>query len=160
MFLKIVHKQVLEDLLSLRFLVGFVLCLAVGVGATWVRANAYRTALTDYRINRRDHRAVARGYVAPYPLTYDGVSVDKKPVLLGIFYRGLEPDRPVSMRITGNRDPMAEDQYERANPVSTLFQTVDLISFTALVMSLLALVFSYDLISGEKEAGDVPPHTG
>ncbi|OGG56116.1 MAG: hypothetical protein A3F84_28680 [Candidatus Handelsmanbacteria bacterium RIFCSPLOWO2_12_FULL_64_10] len=153
MFLRIVHKQLLEYLLSLRFLVGAALCLAVGVGATCVRAYAYRTAVTDYGINRREHHAEAAGYVAPFPLTYSGVSVDRPPALLGVFYRGLEPSRPMSVRVTGNRDPKTEDQYERANPILDLFQTVDLVSFTALVVSLLALVFSYDLISGEKEAG-------
>ena len=59
----------------------------------------------------------------------------------------------MSVRVTANRDPRTEDQYERPNPISDLFQTVDLVSFTALVMSLMALVFSYDLISGDKEAG-------
>ena len=153
MLLKIVRKQLLDYLLSLRFLIGVLLCLAIGVGATLVRTYAYRTALADYQINRGEHAAIAKGYVQPYPLTYDGVSVDRKPALLSIFYRGLEPRRPVSIRITGNRDPEAEDQYARTNPVPDMFQTVDLISFTALVMSLLALVFSYDLVSGEKEAG-------
>ncbi len=153
MFWKIVRKQFMEYLLSLRFLIAMALSLLVGVGATWVRTQEYRTALTDYRINRGDHGAEAKGYVSPYPLTYSGVSVDKRPNLLGIFYRGLEPSRPMSVRVTANRDPMTEDQYERANLISDLFQTVDLMSFTALVMGLLALVFSYDLISGEKEAG-------
>ena len=153
MFFKIVQKQMLEYLLSLRFLVGAALCLTVGIGATGVRTYAYRTSVTDYGINRREHHAEAAGYVSPGPLTYSGVTVDKPPNLLGVFYRGLEASRPVSVRVTGNRDPKIEDQYERANPILDLFQTVDLVSFTALVVSLLALVFSYDLISGEKEAG-------
>lgn len=153
MFLKIARKQFLEYLLSLRFLVGTLLCLAVGVGSTWVRTDAYRTALGDYRMNRSMHSAEAKGYTQPYPLTYDGLSLDKKPTMLGIFYRGLEPARPPSVRVTANRDPMAEDQYEQSNLISDLFQTVDLMSFAALVMSLLALVFSYDIISGEKESG-------
>lgn len=153
MFWKIVRKQFLAYLLSFRFVMGMVLCLSVGVGATWMRTHAYRTALTDYRINRGDHQAEARGYVHPHPLTYSGVSVDKRPNPLGIFYQGLEPFRPMSVRVTANRDPMAEEQYERANLISDLFQTVDLMSFTVLVMGLLALVFSYDLVSGEKEAG-------
>ena len=153
MLLKIVHKQLMEYVLSVRFLAATLLCLAVGTGATWVRTHTYLEGLTAYRINRQDHGFEARGYVHPYPLTYSGVTVDKRPALLSIFYNGLQPSRPMSVRVTANRDPRTEDQYERANPISDLFQTVDLMSFAALVMSLLALVFSYDLISGEKEAG-------
>ena len=143
----------MEYVLSVRFLAATLLCLAVGTGATWVRTHTYLEGLTAYRINRQDHGFEAKGYVHPYPLTYSGVTVDKRPALLSIFYNGLQPSRPMSVRVTANRDPRTEDQYERANPISDLFQTVDLMSFAALVMSLLALVFSYDLISGEKEAG-------
>ena len=153
MLLIVIRKQILEYLLSLRFLVGAILCLGMGVGATWVRTHGYATAITDYRMNRSDHTTEAASYVHPYPLTYSGLSVDRPPNLLSIFYRGLEPSRPMSFRMTGNRDPMTEDQYERVNLISDLFQTVDMISFTAIVMSLLALVFSYDIISGEKEGG-------
>lgn len=67
MLLTIVRKQFLEFLLSLRFLIGAVLCLSVGIGATWVRTQAYRTALTDYRLNREAHGSEAGGYVHPLP---------------------------------------------------------------------------------------------
>lgn len=150
---RIIRKQFLEYLISLRFLVALILCLTVGVGATIVRTHAYGISLGDYRVNRVDHGREARTYSHPFPLTYSGVSLDKKPTALGIFYRGLEPSRPMSVRVTANRDPRTEDQFEQANLVADLFQTVDLMTFVALVMGLRALVFSYDLISGEKEAG-------
>jgi ABC-type transport system involved in multi-copper enzyme maturation permease subunit len=150
---RIIKKQFLEYLMSLRFLVGLVLCLAIGVGATIVRTNAYGVALADYRVNRVDHSNEVKSYTSPFPLTYSGVSLDKKPAVLGIFYRGLESTRPMSVRVTANRDPRTEDQFEHANLVADLFETVDLMSFVSLVMGLLALVFSYDLVSGEKEAG-------
>lgn len=153
MLLKMIRKQLLEYLLSLRFIIATLLGLTVGLGATGIRTHAYWTALADYRVNRVEHGAEAAGYQHPGPLTYSGVSVDRPPVLMAIFCQGLMLPRPESLRVTANRDPMAEDQYERENPIPGLFQTVTLVSFATLVMSLLALVFSYDLISGEKEAG-------
>ena len=149
----VVRKQLLESFSSSRFLVATLLCVTVGVGATFVRTQAYLSALTTYRLNRVQHSAEAKGYTSPYYLTYDGVSVDKRPNPRAIFYRGLEPDRPMTARVTGNRDPRTVDQYVQVNPVAELFQTVDLVSYTMIVMSLLALVFSYDLVSGEKETG-------
>ena len=149
----IIRKQFLEYILGQRFAVAIVLCLIVGIGATTVRTAKYAEDLTTYRMNRIDHSKEAKGYTHPFPLTYSGISLDKRPQLLGIFYRGLEPSRPLTIRMTANRDPRTEDQYERGNILGELFQSIDMISFSALVLSLLALVFSYDLVSGEKERG-------
>ena len=149
----VVRKQLLESFGSARFMVAVLLCMTVGVGATVIRTQAYQSSLAIYRLNRIQHGAEAKSYKGPYRLTYSGVSLDKRPVLLGIFYGGLEPTRPMTVRITANRDPQTVDQHEQANPIAELFQAVDLMWFTMVVMSLLALVFSYDLVSGEKETG-------
>ena len=104
-------------------------------------------------MNRLDHSREAKAYTNPFPLTYSGVSLDKRPELLGIFCRGVEPARPLTIRVTANRDPKTEDQYERGNVLGELYQSIDMISFLAVVMSLFALIFSYDLVSGEKDRG-------
>jgi len=153
MILHIARRQLLDYISSPRFLLAALLCVLIGVGVTWVRCLAYEQALEEYRLIRQDNASEAAGYTQPGPLTYAGVAVTRAPNAMSIFYAGLEPDRPVSFRVAANRDPAAESQYERSNPVRSFFVAMYFTAFVTLIVSILAIALGYDTISGEKEAG-------
>jgi len=149
----IVRKEILENLLSLRFAITCVICLMVIPSSIFVLAREYGQDLADYHNNLVIHRKEADSYTDPYPLTYTGIQVDRPPNVMRIFSTGSERRNTVSVRIRGNTEPQFEGTYGMSNPMVSLFPTMDFVFFVSIVMSLLAIVFSYDAICGEKESG-------
>ena len=81
-----------------------------------------------------------------------GVYADLKPQLLAVFVHGLEGNLPTQVHTarSGSRK-IDEDFYH--NPFFALFSTPDYGYIVNIVVSLLALLFVFDAICGEKERG-------
>ena len=149
MFILLVRKELLEQLLSLRFAMACVLCLVIMLSSTFVLTKDYKEALADYRTNVVMHENQIE---ASNDLVWDGIKVDKPLNPLQIFVRGVSRELTATAKINGPTEPQFEANFE-GNPVVFLFPTIDLFYFVGVVMSLLAIAFSYDAVSGEKELG-------
>ena len=51
MFFLLFRKELLEQLLSLRFAMACIICLVVVLSSTWVLTKEYKESLADYRTN-------------------------------------------------------------------------------------------------------------
>ena len=74
------------------------------------------------------------------------------PNPLKIFVDGVSRHNGINARLAAQHSP----QYFNLTPsnaVTQLFSTMDLVSFAGIIMSLLAIVFGYSTICGEKERG-------
>lgn len=145
----LIQKEILEQLLSLRFALACTICLIISMSSAFVLTKDYKEALADYNTNvvMHDKEVDENGDVWG-----KGLMVDRPPNPLQIFVRGVERHLTASIRVTFQQEPELESDTDM-NPVNDLFPPIDLLFFIGVVMSLLAIAFSYDAISGEKESG-------
>jgi len=152
MLMHIVRKEILEHFMSLRFAVACVLCFTVVLAGLFVRQQEYLLVSADYHEERvsaaqeRDNKRRPRGIV------WRGVTTHQKPNPLKIFVRGVDEGNGVSVRVNAHRPPQILTDDTR-NPLMLLFPAMGLVNFVGVLMSLLAIVFGYDAICGEKERG-------
>lgn len=149
MFFLLVRKELLEQLLSLRFAMACIICLVVVLSSTWVLTKDYKEALADYRTNIVLHKNEVE---ESNDLVFNGIKIDKPLNPMQIFFKGLDQELTATATLNAQSEPQFEASYE-GNPVVFLFPPIDLLFFIGVVMSLLAIAFSYDAISGEKEQG-------
>jgi ABC-type transport system involved in multi-copper enzyme maturation permease subunit len=150
MFLHLVRKELLEQLLSLRFALACIICLVIVLSSAFVLARDYSEALADYRTNVIMHKKEVED--SPGNLIWNGIKVDKPVNPMHIFFKGIDHELTRSATVNSWSEPQFEADYEH-NPVNFLVPAIDLAVFIGIVMSLMAIAFSYDAISGEKESG-------
>ena len=149
MFFLLIRKELLDQLLSLRFAMACVICLVIMLSSTFVLTKDYKEALADYRTNTVMHKNEIE---ESQDFTWGGIKLDKPLNPMQIFFKGVDRDLTTTAQVSGLREAQFEADYE-GNPVSFLFPSIDLQFFIGIVMSLLALAFSYDAVAGEKELG-------
>jgi ABC-type transport system involved in multi-copper enzyme maturation permease subunit len=152
MVLHIAKKEFLNNLLSARFLIGFLLCLVLIPFSVLINVDEYRDQLGQHKIDRdaaEKAMAEVRVYSAVKPL------VVFSPEPLGIFSKGLTPQVGNQVKILLGTKPLlaAGKTAGRDNPFLASFLSVDFVDIAAIIFSLLALLFSYDALTREKEDG-------
>jgi ABC-type transport system involved in multi-copper enzyme maturation permease subunit len=131
-------REFLDNLLNLRFITGLVLCLVVTVACIAILAHNYRSELADYsrRVNMQDD------FLSHYA-TRDALVVTNRQ------QKPPERFRPLIVGIPPDEALKSFDD----NPLSILFPPLDLLFIVTIVMTVLALLFSYDAVTGERQRG-------
>jgi ABC-type transport system involved in multi-copper enzyme maturation permease subunit len=139
----IIEKEFLEKILTLRFVTALLLSIGLTTVSALVLSSDYAQELADYntRVQLHDDTSSA-----------EAIIVDRKPLPLATMFHGIAKDSAASMRLSVDTHPEPSETIDD-NPLSVLFPTVDLIFVIGIVMSLLAILFAYDAVSGEREAG-------
>jgi ABC-type transport system involved in multi-copper enzyme maturation permease subunit len=154
MFRKLVAKELLDTFTSPRFVIVFVACVVL------ILLSVY-TGLRNYENNQKYYNAatsVMRDTVANQvnwnALAYWGqYKVYKKPSPLSILVTGLENDLGRNTTITIYGDPQLEDTKYNEHPIFAVFGSLDLEFIVKVVLSLFAILLTFDAISGEREGG-------
>ncbi len=155
----IIRREVVSNVLTSRFIIGFLVCLLATGVAVLVQVNDYEKRLTAYHTAVRESQDEAR--------TWDVYSkinpkAHRKPNPLGIFHAGMEtfggntvsvePARPIwsglHISFFAPIQKMGTD-----NPFLSIFLSVDVTFIFKIVLSALAILFAYNAISGEREDG-------
>ncbi len=134
----IIKKEIQENLLNARFAVASVVSLILIISSIVVLTENYESELRDYRsrvttqdnfIDQFGHwnRAGWMGRAMRIPSHF-------QVLVLGI-------------------DREAQQENFASNPISALLSRLDFVTIVTIIMSLMAILFSYNAISGEREAG-------
>jgi ABC-type transport system involved in multi-copper enzyme maturation permease subunit len=134
----IVRKEVRGHIYSFRFVVTLALLLVVVPVTTFVLTNDYLKKVSDASLRRAERETYLRSY-AHFNRIGNILQATMPPVPSQTLVRGLTAD--VNMSAFDN------------DPLPVMFPLVDLVFVVAILMSLVALIFAYDAISGEKEDG-------
>ncbi len=135
----IIAREFVNNILNLRFMVGLVLCVIITIACIMILAHDYQKELGDYnlRVNLQDE--FLSNYAHDNPRFFRMIRQHKPP----------ERFRPLIIGISG--DENVESFYD--NPLPILFPPFDFIFIVTIIMSLLAILFSYDDITGERQSG-------
>ena len=151
MLFHLIRKELLDQLLSLRFSIANIVCVLVFVLSSVVLTREYREAASTLRMNQVMHRNTILKQDEIHQL-WDGISVDRSLNFMNLLVRGVSSEFTESIHVWPGNQLDFPEAYEQ-NPVVPLFPAVDFAFIVGIIMSLLALAFSYDAVSGERESG-------
>lgn len=148
----IVKKDFLTNLVAPRFVIGFLLCLVLIPFSILINVSSFRERTAQYRIDRAATDKTA-AEVRVYSMLRPEVVLPPEP--LSVFGKGLSGQIGNRAKIMlGEKPLLAAGKTEAGdNPFLASFVTVDFVDIAAIVFSLLALLFSYDAFTREKEDG-------
>jgi ABC-type transport system involved in multi-copper enzyme maturation permease subunit len=133
-----IKKELLTNILSFRFLVTFLLLLVIVIVTVFI--------LTDDYVRRVDEYARRQSEIENYLQKYAHfnrigaiLSPSQPPISFYSLIRGLSSETNI-------------EEFDN-DPLPVMFPLIDLTFIVTILLSLIALLFSYDSISGEKEDG-------
>lgn len=134
----LVAKEIRANLLSFRFLASFVILFVIVTIMALVLAGDFTRSLDDYSLRQAELEKYLRTY-AHFNRIGGVLQATQPPIPFQALVRGLSAD--VNMEHFDN------------DPLPVMFPLIDLTFIVTILMSLVALILSYDAISGEKEDG-------
>jgi ABC-type transport system involved in multi-copper enzyme maturation permease subunit len=149
----IVRKEVLENVLSLRFALSLLLVVAAFAVGGFAFVSKYEQQVQDYSVDSNGSlTGLRKGAGQLFRLAFYTQEVYRTPTPLTLCVEGFEKSIPNYYRFTAfSRDcPVIKG---RANALLFGFCDVDWVFIVSMFLSFGALVFAHDSLSGEKEAG-------
>ncbi len=134
----VIKKEILNNIFSFRFLVTFVLLLVIVSFTAFILTDDYLRRLDEYSLRQREIENYLGKY-AHFNRIGAVISPSQPPLAFYSLIRGLSSDTNI-------------DRFDN-DPLPVMFPLIDLVFIVTILLSLVALLFSYDSISGEKEDG-------
>ena len=151
----IVKKELSSNLVSFRFILIFLLCCTLILVSAYTMRDKYDQRVKEYDAARAIHRKELEEselQAAVTQIALGGVKLDKPPAPLSVIVEGMEGAAgkyvPVSIASTPRLEGGAG-----SDPVFAYFGTLDIMYIVRVVLSLVAILLTYDAISGEREQG-------
>ena len=150
----LIRHELLANIMTFRFLVTVIACMSLVLAGNIVLRDNYERKLASYNEDFQKHQEwalSAKTYSSFMPY------IDKAPNPLSLFNQGLDKRARNSIEIKIGEIPFLwGDVYRNtgfSNPFRYLLADIDLVSIFQILLSLLALVFAYDAIAGDRENG-------
>lgn len=134
----LVQKEIRNHILSFRFLATFLLLLVIVPVTALILTNDYVRKLDDYARRQAEIQNYLSRY-AHFNRVQNVINPTQPPAPFMTLVRGLSAD--VNMGAFDN------------DPLPVMFPLLDLTFIVSILLSLAALIFAYDSVSGEKEDG-------
>ena len=153
---RLVRKELTGYLLDLRFVLAFGLCALLAVMSVYVGGTNYVRQLGEYSQTAESHRQTLESYKENRQLNYlrvVGERWSRRPETLSPIVYGLSGKLGQEVHIQFQKLPKFEASLLEEDPIYVVFGILDLAFVVKIALSLCVLLFTYDAICGEKEAG-------
>ena len=144
-FKTLVIREIQGAIIDFRFWVVLVLCISIIPLSFWVSTRSYSQQLSDYQQEMQTYRDKAYVY---YDMVAEGF---RPPSPLIIFSHGLSGKIPY--KVLTSREGNFEIEYAKPDNKSDILGEIDFAFIVAFILSLLAILFTFNAISGDKETG-------
>ena len=153
MLMTLIQKEIMHHILSVRFVALLVMCLLLVPLTLSINYRNYRQNLVDYQ------QAVKLANIEETTMN-PGMSLDPelevsklilKPTPLSVFANGLADALPSYLGMT--RNGVTQGAPALVSSLSYMLGHLDFLFVVGTVFSLLALLFTFDAVAGEREAG-------
>jgi ABC-type transport system involved in multi-copper enzyme maturation permease subunit len=149
----IIKKEILDTITSPKFVFTFLLCTIL------ILLSVY-TGVVNYGAEKKEYTAAValnKKNLESQPnyssLAGIGIKINKPPQVLGTVVNGVEEAVGRVAPVNIAQDPNLIESKYSSNPVFAVFGPLDLMFIVKIVLSLFAILFTYDAIVGEKEKG-------
>ena len=152
MLTTLIRRELLDNLMTFRFVVVFIITLLLVGANTFVLIKDYERRLASYNSAvKSNHERLLESK------TYSSGSWDvvRPPNLLSIFNAGLDKRLSNEIFVLHGLVPTLWDGqlHGSTNPLLNLFSSIDIVFIFEVVLSLMSLIFAYDALAGERERG-------
>jgi ABC-type transport system involved in multi-copper enzyme maturation permease subunit len=149
----IIKKEILETITSAKFVFTFLLCAVLILLSVFTGISNYRADQKEYATAMALNKKNLESQPSYQALAGLGTKINRVPEVLGAIATGV--DEAVGRVATVNiaYDPNLVDSKYESNPIFSVFGALDLTFIVKIVLSLFAILFTYDAIVGEKERG-------
>ena len=153
MLMTLIQKEIMHHILSVRFVALLLMCLLLVPLTLSINYRRYSQNLVDYQESiKREQTEVKEN---PPNASDPNTEVSKfflKPTPLSVFVNGLEEALPTYLGMTRNGVRQSSTGLAQAS-VAYVLGNLDFLFIVGTVFSLLALLFTFDAVAGEREAG-------
>jgi ABC-type transport system involved in multi-copper enzyme maturation permease subunit len=150
----IIHRELLANIITYRFLLGLLICCGLVGANTYILVRSYEDRLQSYQLAVQANMNDIRNIQVYSELSFPRCPIaNKKPKLTSILNEGVEGRLGNSVRVSHSIVPVNAKQHGSDNPYLVAFPRIDLTLVFQIVISLLAFLFAYDAIAGERENG-------
>ncbi len=150
--LTLIRRELLDNLMTFRFAAAVFIMLLLVVSNTVVLIKDYERRLVDYNTAVKTHHQQLQD-----KKTYSAgrLHVDRPPNPLSIFNIGMDKQLGNQVEVYFGFVPTLWDakMHGSDNPIMNIFSSIDIAFIFKVVLSLLALIFAYDTLAGEREQG-------
>lgn len=152
MIWKIAKKEFLLNLMTFKFAVGTIVCVLLTAVFMPILVGDYQQRLKDYNENVAANEAELRKVKVYKNIT---PTVYRPPNVLSVFSEGIDNqlDSSEKIDILAGSNVFLEAEAKGDNSLLSVFPVLDVTLIFKIVMSILALLMAYDVISGEREQG-------
>ena len=153
MLLTLIQKEMMHHILSVRFVALLVMCLLLVPLTLHINYRNYLQNQVNYKesLKLSTTEAAEKPPDAPDPDT-EVSKLFLEPTPLSVFAKGLEESLPSYLGMTRNGVKQGSMSLGEA-PLSSALGNLDFLFVVSTVFSLLALLFTFDAVAGEREAG-------
>lgn len=148
----IAKKEFINNIYTVTFTIGFILCIFLIPYTVYTGVKAYESRVEKFQnaskeTNEAWNKVQVYGQLRP--------TVMQPPTPLSIFCKGISEQVGNRVTITNNQKATFAQGINTMfeNPFLNSFLRLDFVNILAIVLSLLGLFFSYNLFSSEKETG-------
>ena len=153
MLMTLIRKEMMHHILSVRFVALLLMCVLLIPLTLSISYRKYSQNLTDYQESVKRARTEAKEN--PPDAQNPNTEVSKlflRPTPLSVFANGLEEVLPTYLGMTRNGVRQGSTALAQAS-VAYVLGNLDFLFIVGTVFSLLALLFTFDAVAGEREAG-------
>lgn len=149
----IIRREIMDQILSVRFIVFFVLCIVLIPLSIYVNHEGYQARLNSYnKMKRMIEEDFGRASIMDIMQGTVPIKAVRPPSSLSIFASGLEDEIPRYYTIK-EITPEPGESKATGEAIFSLFGKLDLLFIVQVILSLAAFLFAFDAIAGEKERG-------
>ena len=153
MLTTLIQKEMMHHILSVRFVVLLVMCLLLVPLTLHINYRNYLQNQVNYQESIKLSGAETEEKPPDSPAPDLEVSkLFLEPTPLSVFAKGLEESLPSYLGMTRNGVKQGSTSLAEA-PLSSALGNLDFLFVVSTVFSLLALLFTFDAVAGEREAG-------
>ena len=157
MLMTLIRKEMMHHILSARFIALLLMCVLLIPLNLHINYHRYLQRQVDYQetVKEENSKDPAEQPWLQKQRTDPNLEVSKlilKPTPLSAFGTGLESALPSYLGMTRNGIQRGEAALSTA-PIAFVLGYLDFVFVVSTVFSLLALLFTFDAVTGEKEAG-------
>ena len=153
MLMTLIQKEVMHHVLSVRFVALLLMCLLLVPLTLFTNYRNYRQNLVDYQeaVKLANIEETTVNLKMPLEPELEVSKLFLKPSPLSVFANGLADTLPSYLGMT--RNGITQGAPTLVSSLSNLLGHLDFLFVVGTVFSLLALLFTFDAVAGEREAG-------
>ena len=153
MLMTLIQKEIMHHILSVRFVALLLMCLLLVPLTLSTNYRNYRQNLVDYQeaVKLENIEETTMNPGMPLDPELEVSKIFLKPTPLSVFANGLADALPSYLGMT--RNGITQGAPALVSSLSHLLGHLDFVFVVGTVFSLLALLFTFDAVAGEREAG-------